>query len=149
MVNIRDNLTLKACRIIADIDAKDLASEVGVTVDTIYKWEKGKSTPKAPQMVKIINCFAQKGYYVDVNDINFFWAINTIKRNWGEFMQRKAYLTWNEVPALLDLEQASVLLGLSVESVRRYCVTKDLPAIQIGKQWRIDKQKLMKQFGYM
>jgi DNA-binding XRE family transcriptional regulator len=72
MVNIRDNLTLKACRIIADIDAKDLASEVGVTVDTIYKWEKGKSTPKAPQMVKIINCFAQKGYYVDVNDINFF-----------------------------------------------------------------------------
>lgn len=62
---------------------------------------------------------------------------------------KKTYLTWNEVPALLDLEQASVLLGLSVESVRRYCVTKDLPAIQIGKQWRIDKQKLMKQFGYM
>ena len=64
-------------------------------------------------------------------------------------MQRKAYLTWSEVPALLDLEQASVLLGLSVESVRRYCVTKDLPGIQIGKQWRIDKQKLMKQFGYL
>lgn len=72
MINIRDNLTLKACRIIANIDAKDLADAVGVTVDTLYKWEKGKSTPKAPQMVKIINHFAQKGYYVDVNDINFF-----------------------------------------------------------------------------
>ena len=72
MVNIRDNLTLKACRIIANIDAKDLADAVGVTVDTLYKWEKGKSTPKAPQMVKIINYFAKKGYYVDVNDINFF-----------------------------------------------------------------------------
>lgn len=64
-------------------------------------------------------------------------------------MRQKAYLTWNEVPALMDLEQASILLGLSIESVRRYCVTKDLPAVQIGKQWRIDKQKLMKQFGYI
>ena len=63
-------------------------------------------------------------------------------------MQRKVYLTWADVPALMDLEQASILLGLSIESVRRYCVTKDLPAIQICKQWRIDKQKLMKQFGY-
>lgn len=64
-------------------------------------------------------------------------------------MRPKEYLTWNDVPALIDLEQASVLLGLSVESVRRYCVTQALPAIQIGKQWRIDKQKLMKQFGYV
>ena len=64
-------------------------------------------------------------------------------------MKQKVYLTWSDVPALLDLEQAGVLLGLSVESVRRYCVTKDLPAIQIGKQWRIDKQKLMKQFGHI
>ena len=63
-------------------------------------------------------------------------------------MRPKDYLSWDAVPALIDLEQASVLLGLSVESVRRYCVTKDLPAVQIGKQWRIDKQKLMKQFGY-
>lgn len=72
MVNIRDNLTLKACRIIADIDAKDLADAVGVTVDTIYKWEKRKSCPNAPQLVKIINFFAEKGYRVDVNDIKFF-----------------------------------------------------------------------------
>jgi hypothetical protein len=41
------------------------------------------------------------------------------------------------------------LLGLSIESVRRYCLTKDIPAVQIGKQWRIDKQKLMKKFGYI
>ena len=63
-------------------------------------------------------------------------------------MRRNVYLTWNDVPALIDLEQASILLGLSIESVRRYCVTKDLPAIQIGKQWRIDKEMLMRQFGY-
>ena len=63
-------------------------------------------------------------------------------------MPRNRFLTWNDVPALIDLEQASVLLGLSVESVRRYCVTGDIPAIQIGKLWRIDKQSLMKKFGY-
>ena len=65
-------------------------------------------------------------------------------------MYKKAqFSTWDEVPALIDLEQASQLLGLSVESVRRYCVIGDIPAVQIGKQWRIDKQKLMKKFGYL
>lgn len=64
-------------------------------------------------------------------------------------MFKKAYMSWNDVPALIDLEQASVLLGLNIESVRRYCVTGDIPAVQIGKQWRIDKQKLMQKFGYI
>jgi excisionase family DNA binding protein len=63
-------------------------------------------------------------------------------------MFKKKYLSWNEVPALMDLEQAAMLLGLSIESVRRYCVIGDIPAVQIGKQWRIDKEKLMKKFGY-
>ena len=63
-------------------------------------------------------------------------------------MFKKRFLTWGDVPALIDLEQASILLGLSVDSVRRYCVTGDIPAIQIGKQWLIDKQSLMKKFGY-
>ena len=61
---------------------------------------------------------------------------------------KKQFLTWNDVPAIITLEEASNLLGLSIDSVRRYCVIGDLPAIQIGKQWRIDKEKLMKLFGY-
>ena len=64
-------------------------------------------------------------------------------------MKDKQYLSWNEVPALMNLEQASILLGLSDESVRRYCVLGEIPAIQIGKQWRIDKKKLMEKFGYI
>lgn len=72
MVNIRDNLTLKACRIIANIKAEKIAAVTGVTVDTVYKWEKGRSYPTAPQMVKIIKCFADNGYYVEMNDIKFF-----------------------------------------------------------------------------
>ena len=62
--------------------------------------------------------------------------------------KQKQFLTWNDVPVIINLEEAGTLLGLSEESVRRYCVTGDIPAIQIGKQWRIDKEKLMKKFGY-
>lgn len=62
--------------------------------------------------------------------------------------KKKAYLSWNEVPALMTIEEAGLLLGLSIESVRRYCVLGDIPAVQIGKQWRIDKERLMKKFGY-
>ena len=61
---------------------------------------------------------------------------------------KKTYLTWAEVPALMTIEEAALLLGLSIESVRRYCIIGDIPATQIGKQWRIDKEKLMKKFGY-
>ena len=72
MIKFRDNLTLKSCRIIAGVKAEAIAEAVGVTVDTVYKWEKGRSFPNAPQMVKIIKFFAEKGYALDVNDINFF-----------------------------------------------------------------------------
>ena len=67
---------------------------------------------------------------------------------YNKMYSKKNYLTWNDVPALLTLEEAGLLLGLSVESVRRYCVIGDIPAMQIGKQWRVDKQKLMEKFGY-
>jgi DNA-binding XRE family transcriptional regulator len=72
MVNIRDNLTLKACRIIANIKADELAKAVGVTDDTIYKWEKGNRYPNAVQLKKIINCFAEHGYIVSLDDLKFF-----------------------------------------------------------------------------
>lgn len=72
MVNIRDNLTLKACRIAANIKAEDLAKAAGVTVDTYYKWESGKSFPNMPQMNRIFQCFFDKGFYIEVNDIKFF-----------------------------------------------------------------------------
>lgn len=72
MVNIRDNLTLKACRIIAGIKAEDIAAATGVTVDTVYKWERGKTFPTIVQMKNIAKYFSDKGYYVDVNELKFF-----------------------------------------------------------------------------
>ena len=54
---------------IAGIKAEEMANAVGITVDTLYKWEKGKSHPKSIQIVKIINYFAEKGYKVSIDDI--------------------------------------------------------------------------------
>jgi DNA-binding transcriptional regulator YiaG len=72
MVNFPNKLTLKAWRQIADIKAEEIATAVGVTVDTVYKWEKGKSYPTAPQMVKYLECFAKRGFVIGLSEINFF-----------------------------------------------------------------------------
>ena len=72
MINIRERLTLKSCRITAGLKVEEIARAAGVTIDTVYKWEKGKSFPNAPQIVKILNLYAEKGYVINVNDINFF-----------------------------------------------------------------------------
>ena len=72
MINIRERLTLKSCRITAGVKVEEIAKAAGVTTDTVYKWEKGRSFPNAPQMVRILNLYAEKGYVIDVNDINFF-----------------------------------------------------------------------------
>ena len=72
MINIRERLTLKSCRITAGLKVDEIARAAGVTTDTVYKWEKGRSFPNAPQIVKILNLYAEKGYVINVNDINFF-----------------------------------------------------------------------------
>lgn len=62
--------------------------------------------------------------------------------------QKKMYSTWDEVPVLISLEQAAILLGIGIDAVRKHCVNNELPATKIGKTWHIDKQRLMEQFGY-
>lgn len=60
---------------------------------------------------------------------------------------KKVY-SWNEVSALMTPNEAALLLEMPEDTIRHYCQTNQLPAYRIGKQWRIDKQKLMEQFGY-
>ena len=71
MVNIRERLTLRAYRITAGIKAEEVAEAAGVTIDTVYKWERGKSFPNAPQMIKILSLFSEKGFAIDLHDISF------------------------------------------------------------------------------
>lgn len=63
-------------------------------------------------------------------------------------MRQNFYLTWDEVPVLISLEQAAILLGIGIDAVRKHCVNNEIPATKIGKTWHIDKQRLMEQFGY-
>lgn len=60
----------------------------------------------------------------------------------------KNIYSWNDVPALMTTNEAALLLKMPEDTVRQYCQAEQLPARRIGKQWRIDKQKLMEQFGY-
>ncbi|MBF4308191.1 XRE family transcriptional regulator, partial [Vibrio anguillarum] len=45
--------TLKTQRIKLGIKQEAVAEEMGVTVQTIYKWEKGTTEPKASQVSKL------------------------------------------------------------------------------------------------
>lgn len=64
-------ITLKSCRINVKATAKEEAKYVGVTEDTIYNWESGKRCPKADQMQKLLRFFAEKGFPVSLDNINF------------------------------------------------------------------------------
>lgn len=64
-------LTLKACRINVNASAEEMAKAIGVKEDTIYNWEKGKYTPTAKNMQKILNFFESKGFPIALGDINF------------------------------------------------------------------------------
>ena len=64
-------ITLKACRTNIGLTAKAIGEIVGVTADTIYKWERGASAPTAPQMAKMLEVYASKGFMVELKDIIF------------------------------------------------------------------------------
>jgi DNA-binding XRE family transcriptional regulator len=64
-------LTLKACRINVGATAKEMAMAIGVTDETIYNWESGKYAPRAKQIVKILKFFADKGFPIALENINF------------------------------------------------------------------------------
>lgn len=44
---------------------RELASDVGVTIATVYNWERGKSEPKASQLRKIADALG-----ITMNDID-------------------------------------------------------------------------------
>jgi DNA-binding XRE family transcriptional regulator len=64
-------LTLQACRVNVQASVEEMAKAIGVSEDTIYNWEKGKFTPTAKNMQRILDFFASKGFIVTLSDINF------------------------------------------------------------------------------
>lgn len=59
----------------------------------------------------------------------------------------RQYASWSEAPAVLTVEDASILLGIKQELLRAWLRNGSIPGTKFGKSWRIDKEKLQKMFG--
>lgn len=59
-------LTLKAARVNAGYSVREAAEAVGVTEDTMYRYESGKSSPKIGTAVKLAGL-----YGVSIDAIDF------------------------------------------------------------------------------
>jgi transcriptional regulator with XRE-family HTH domain len=68
------NISLKAARVNKDLTQKEAAKAIGVSVDTLANWERGKTYPNITRMDDI-----ERAYGVSYNDIIFLPRI-TVKR---------------------------------------------------------------------
>lgn len=59
-------MTLKALRINKGMDQKTAAERLGITPETLGRWEQGKSFPNVRQITRI-----EKLYSTTYSDINF------------------------------------------------------------------------------
>lgn len=56
--------------------------------------------------------------------------------------KRKAFTNWDDIPVIIDPALASVLLGRTPEGVTKMCREGKLPATKLGREWRIDRDRL-------
>ena len=59
-------MTLKAARANADMNRAEAAKKLGVSVDTLFNWENGRTFPNVPQIKKI-----EEVYGVEYRDLIF------------------------------------------------------------------------------
>ncbi len=63
-------------------------------------------------------------------------------------MPKKNYVyCWEQVPLLIDIPYASVLMGVSPETVRRELASGKLKGNKVGREWRILKSDIMARLG--
>ncbi|WP_035317111.1 helix-turn-helix domain-containing protein [Clostridium sp. MSTE9] len=59
-------------------------------------------------------------------------------------MVRTKYVyRWEDVPVIIDLPYVAVLLGVSVECLKKWAQRGKIPAFKVGKLWRISKYDLL------
>ena len=54
---------------------------------------------------------------------------------------------WDQVPVVFDLPMLSVLLGQSREMLRIRASRGEIPAKKVGREWRFEKEKILKWLG--
>lgn len=58
-------MTLRALRVNAGLDQKTAAQRIGVTPETLGKWEQGKTFPTVPQISKLEELYSTS--YANIN----------------------------------------------------------------------------------
>lgn len=58
------------------------------------------------------------------------------------YKPRKACTSWERLPVSMTIEQAAVLLQLTDGGVRELCRRGVVPAVRLGKEWRIARDAL-------
>ena len=58
-------ISLKALRVNAGLDQRKAAEQIGVTPETLGKWENGKTFPNVPQITKLENLYGVKFADID------------------------------------------------------------------------------------
>lgn len=66
-------ITLKAARVNANLTQKEAGKLLGVTKDTVFNWENGRSYPSVKLIPNI-----ERVYHISYNDI-IFLPKNTVK----------------------------------------------------------------------
>lgn len=54
---------------------------------------------------------------------------------------------WKEVPVVINLPYAAIILKANPEVVRRYLAEGKLKGFKLGREWRINKSDLMEFVG--
>ena len=54
----------------------------------------------------------------------------------------KTYTNWDEVPVVLDVDGAAIVLHYNEDTVRRLLQSGKLKGTKAGKSWRVDKENI-------
>ena len=65
-------ITLKAARVNVDLTQEEAAKAIGVTQNTVYRWEKGTTVPHFKHIAKICEVYKLNSY----DDVIFLPANN-------------------------------------------------------------------------
>jgi len=50
-------VTLKGARISAGLNQDEVCDKIGINTGTLINWEKGRTSPKAPQLIKLAELY--------------------------------------------------------------------------------------------
>lgn len=55
---------------------------------------------------------------------------------------KKFVTDWADVPIIIDLPYAALILGKTYESLKKYAQKGEFPATKVGEEWRVEKEQL-------